>query len=621
MEGYSAGGDYITGYHYFYLNFSPIWILEYEKDKMGEDGSKIIGNRINDFPLFWDGDYKFFHYLDEAEKVGKHAVCVKCRGRGFSFKSASMGLRNYYCIPGSKSFYVASDKKYLIEDGVLNKAWEIMSFVDGNTPWSKLRQFKDTIIHKKASYKIMENGVVKEKGYKSEIIGMSVDKDVDQIRGKRGKLLVIEEGGNLSDITKLVSIARSGMEQGKITFGLILSFGTGGEEYEDLEGLEELFYYPDSYNIYSIPNTWDKIAGADSRCGFFFPSQMNYEGYYDKDGNSDFITSKKIEEKVREDLRLKSKSNKTVLQYIAENPFEPREAFLKQTATIFPVSEIRERLAELEINHDKYRNAWWVGKLFTGKDGDVMWKIDNSMVPLESYPIKDNDIEGCVVIYEMPYRNDSGEIPRGIYIAGCDPYGQDDSFTDSVGSVFIMNVLNERIVAEYTGRPSTTFEFYDNAVKLLAYYRALCNYENDIKGLYDYCYNNGYLHLLSETPEILLEKDVISQEVSGRKYGTPGTPAVINWGLQLLKQYLLAHNPVEKDILNTYKIQSPGLLKELLHWSPKGNFDRIRAMSYLLILKQEYFKIIGRDKTKLPYSPYRDKFWDRPFQKTPLIKL
>jgi len=33
--------------------------------------------------------------------------------------------RNYYLIPASKSYAVASEKEYLINDGLLSKAWEM----------------------------------------------------------------------------------------------------------------------------------------------------------------------------------------------------------------------------------------------------------------------------------------------------------------------------------------------------------------------------------------------------------------------------------------------------------------------------------------------------------------
>lgn len=40
-----------------------------------------------------------------------------------SFKGASMLVRNYMLIKGSKNFAVASEQKFLVGDGLLTKAW------------------------------------------------------------------------------------------------------------------------------------------------------------------------------------------------------------------------------------------------------------------------------------------------------------------------------------------------------------------------------------------------------------------------------------------------------------------------------------------------------------------
>lgn len=75
------------------------------------------------FPNFWDYDKYYFDAIDQAEEEGKHMAVLKSRQRGYSFKGASMLVRNYELIPGSKSFAVASEQKFLIGDGLLTKTW------------------------------------------------------------------------------------------------------------------------------------------------------------------------------------------------------------------------------------------------------------------------------------------------------------------------------------------------------------------------------------------------------------------------------------------------------------------------------------------------------------------
>ena len=55
-----------------------------------------------------------------------------------------MLVRNYELIPGSKSFAVASEQKFLIGDGLLTKAWQIMDFIDKEYSLVKTTSYKYT---------------------------------------------------------------------------------------------------------------------------------------------------------------------------------------------------------------------------------------------------------------------------------------------------------------------------------------------------------------------------------------------------------------------------------------------------------------------------------------------
>ena len=107
------------------------------------------------FPKFWDYDYYYFNAIEEAIHEGKHMAVLKSRARGYSFKGASMLVRNYELIPGSKNFAVASEQTFLIGDGLLTKAWQIMDFIDSNTEWAKQR-LVDTRMERVAGYKITD---------------------------------------------------------------------------------------------------------------------------------------------------------------------------------------------------------------------------------------------------------------------------------------------------------------------------------------------------------------------------------------------------------------------------------------------------------------------------------
>jgi hypothetical protein len=72
-------GEWIPGELYFYWNYSPIWLVE--KDKQTKGNKK--GNRVKKFPKPWLGDYLFYHYVSEAKEKGKHGKLLKTRGIGF----------------------------------------------------------------------------------------------------------------------------------------------------------------------------------------------------------------------------------------------------------------------------------------------------------------------------------------------------------------------------------------------------------------------------------------------------------------------------------------------------------------------------------------------------------
>ena len=65
------------------------------------------------------------------------------------------------------------------------------------------------------------------------------------------------------------------MRQGAKTLGTMVAFGTGGTEGADFEGMEELFYNPDSYDCLSFENVWD-AGGAGTKCGYFIPIEENF---------------------------------------------------------------------------------------------------------------------------------------------------------------------------------------------------------------------------------------------------------------------------------------------------------------------------------------------------------
>lgn len=423
LNGYIApDGDYITGYHYFYLNYCPIMKIEETQYTDRQGNVRTRRERNLGFPKFWDYDYYYFNAIEEAVNEGKHMAVLKSRARGYSFKGASMLVRNYELIPGSKNFAVASEQKFLVGDGLLTKAWQIMDFIDSNTEWAKQR-LVDTRMERVAGYKITDEfGKQTQQGYMSSITGITLKNDPERIRGTRGKLILWEEGGKFPGLLDGWRIEQPAVENDDgFAFGLQVAFGTGGTLGGSFEGLKELFYKPEAYNVLSFPNIWDDNAG-DSKCGFFVPSWSNLESfdengdyvYMDKDGNS--LREKAIEELIVQRNKIKDAgaSQQSIDRFISERPIKPQEAVLELGKNIFPRKLLMDQLTRIRTNK-KLQSMKHIVDLDWDGDGGII-ATEKKSGDITNYPLKkDQKPAGSIVIWEYPVKDP----PFGLYIGGC----------------------------------------------------------------------------------------------------------------------------------------------------------------------------------------------------------
>jgi len=357
VYGYNLGSDKISGYHYFWLNFSPI---KKAVTQNTSDSERVKGTLVFGLPNWWDFHKKYFDYLDDAENAGEHAAVLKSRRKGYSFIGGSMCNRNYYLIPRSASYVYAADKAYLTGDGgIVSKTWDIMNFIEENTPWSKRRQAIDQTLHKRASYKVLENGVLVEKGFKSEIVGVTIGGDWNRVRGKQAKLILWEEAGANPYLLKAWNAAGPSLKQGRIVYGMQIAFGTGGSEGQDFIGLEELFFNPNAYGIRALRNNWEE-AEYGGYCGFFHPYWANNEGYMDECGNS--LRDEAVGEwdSQLDKIKNNTRSHDAIIRFKAEHPNIPSQALLKSRYNEFPVEEIKRTLARL-LTNNQYMDAEYIG--------------------------------------------------------------------------------------------------------------------------------------------------------------------------------------------------------------------------------------------------------------------
>lgn len=598
INGYTApDGEGITGYNYFYLNYSPIMRLKEEEYTDRQGNLRKRRQRILEFPSFWDYDYYYFCAIEQAELEGKHMAVLKCRQRGYSFKGGSMLVRNYMLIPGSKNFAIASEQKFLIGDGLLTKAWQIMDFLDKHTAWAKQR-LVSTRMERTSGYKITDEfGKQTEQGYLSSITGITLKNDPERVRGTRAKLVLWEEGGKFPSLLDAWRIEQPSVEtdDGK-AFGLMIAFGTGGTEGASFEGLKELFYKPKSYNVLSFPNIWDE-GRENTECAFFVPAYSNLESfdddgnqvYMDRDGNS--YKEKAIENLIDQRNKVKDggASQQSIDRFISERPIRPAEAVLELGKNIFPRKLLMDQLTRIRTNK-KLQSMKHIVDLEWNGNGQVK-ATEKPSGDITNYPLKKGDKpHGSVVIWEYPVKDP----PLGLYIGGCDPYDHDDSFTNSLGSTFIFKRVRageawtDVIVAEYSGRPDTAEEYYENVRKLLTFYNARLLFENERKGIYPYFTNKHCDYLLADQPDKIISEVFKDSKVQRRK-GCHMTKQIRAYGEGLILEWLL--DEFEEGHPNVERVYSEPLIEELIENDGVRNVDRVIALCMVMIYREELYQL------------------------------
>lgn len=603
INGYTTDdGDYITGYNYFYINYCPIQRIVHTVKKLPDGTTKVIKTRSLQFPDFYDYDYYFFLAMAEAEEKGKHMCVLKSRRKGYSYKNAAMACRNYYLIPNSKTYIYASNKQYLTEDGILTKAWDYMDFIDKNTAWGKKRSVNTSMRKRAGFFTKDEFGNEIEMGYKSEIIGVSLKDNPDATRGKAGKLIIFEEAGSFPELGAAWQIARPSVEQDGITFGTMVAFGTGGDPGSSFEALRDMFYNPDGYNCLSFENIWDS-AVSNTKCGFFIPQYTNLDIrnedgkriYMDDDGNTNVKLSLQYILDERKIVIQNATSSVAVDRYVAERCITPQEACLEFNGNIFPKKELQEQLGLIRTNK-ALQNHKQVGDLIFDQSGQLKW-IPKKLGDITKYPLgKDDDPKGSIVIWEHPVK----DAPLGLYIIGVDPYDHDQSGTNSLGSSIVYKRFQsfesyyDIIVAEYTGRPATAEEYYENLRKLAIYYNGRIMYENERKGLFPYFTAKHCDYLLADQPDII--NDIVGNSKVQRKKGCHMNKQIKQWGEGMIKDWLNEEYAPGKK--NLTRILSEPLLEELISYNDTGNFDRVMALMQVMIYKEQLYNVVVKQKEK-----------------------
>lgn len=598
-----SDGMYVTGFLYWFLNYCPMMVNFYK-----EGQKKAI--RKESFGFFFEGIWWRSIYLYNAREQGHHAIELAKRGCAKSYFLATIMSHNLIvgeseathkrCI----TVLTAAQKEYLKDDkdGTLNKFIPELSFVIDNTPFPNLLlKNSPNEMSWQMGYK-KPNGAIG--GSMNQVLGVSAKDDSDKLRGKRGWILY-EEMGTFDGLLELYDVTRKSVEDGDYTFSCMYLVGTANNKESSFLSAKKLLYAPESYNIQSVPNVYDKKGSGKDTFGFFFPAYINRAGCYNKDGISDVI--KALLQVLMARYKSKYGADPTsVLRVIAEDPITPAEAIIKVKDAYFPVASLQERADTLDKNPSLYDDVY-VGELYTTGTGEIEFRPTDD-IPIRTYPV-DNDTKGALEIYSMPKKDREGKVFNDRYIIGVDPYDNDQAESHSLYSIFVLDTFVDNLAAEYTGRTNFADEAHDMVLKLCIFYNAKALYESNKKGLYSYMEKTRNTFRLADTPEYLRDKQLVKYSSFGSNAkGVNVSANINNFANRLIKDWLLMKVPIEvkqedghieiQEVPKLYTLKNRALIEEAIQFNPDINVDRIRALGILMLYREQYIIRYGTGRTE-----------------------
>lgn len=559
--------------------------------------------RVIDTPSFRDVDWDVSVDFLACEEQGRFYNLVGSRDWGKSIIAASRAAWMYTAFDNSECVVSGGADNYIklltdkIEDGLTNL----------HPIWKKQRLATDWKREVKAGWKDKKTNQPDPKSSNSRIIMRNYENGVNSMaaNGTRPGFHIIDEEGTIQYLIACVKDSDGCWWSGggDKPSCLVMLTGTGGDMEVGKEAAE-IFYKPEAYNMLAFDN-----PEGEGKIGRFVSALRSRMQYKEEKTLADYLgidhpDLKNIpilvsnEEKAYNEWWLpqfekakKSGNPKTLLKFKAYWPIKPSDAFLVLSSNNYNVEAAKVQKAKL------------LGAEFTGTpvfmvhDGERIKHVFTDKMPVTEFPCKTQDTDAPVVIWEFPIENP----PWGLYIAGVDPYSQDESaYSDSLGAVYIYKRMHDitgekfqdMFVASYVARPKTVDEWCEQARLLIKYYNAFALCENDDMTFIRYMQNKGDDYYLADQPQWL--QDVVPFSTVNRPKGVHRSSEKVRTFLRTcLKRYLDDPLIVEKDsqgsvtreIFGVSKIPDPMLLEEIIKFNAKeGNYDREVAASLAIAL-------------------------------------
>lgn len=588
--GMTVNGYTITGDNYFFLNFYQLPIV---------DEHQASGQGLNrGFPKFFESHYRYFHYLQLARILHKHAALMKARSIGFSEINASTAARLYTVIRNSRTMITCYNDGFLKQ--TFSKVDSSLTFLNSNTQGGMFQpRLVDKELEKKSGYQEKVNGQFEDFGFKSSVIGINGSKP-SNIRGDRVDLLIFDEAGTWPELTTAVIQGQELCEVQGVPRGIMVFGGTGGDFGKNLEGLKKIYYHPRAFKVLPYRHNYTQ-TGEYQETGFFIPYyvQSLRDEFMDHRGVCDIERYKK-ELQIERDHLLEVPEE--YYKKCAERCWYAEEAFTLEGVNKFNKIKISEQLAEIRLHKRGPRPESGHLSFFYKSSKHTMDNVDgykwvpnhNGKVHIVEHPIWSDLYNEQQQKLKQKYEEQGQDFEiksykemDDLYVAGIDGIdigANQTSATTKDASDFCIVILKRafgmndpQIVAMYKDRPNNVREAYQIAMCLAKYYNCKINIEATRIGMVTWARENKCLQYFMKRPRATLT-DI--KYGTTKQYGTPATKTVIDQHTDLTADFV-------EDYCHTIWFEE--ILEQLSSYNDenKGRFDIVAALGMVFLADQE----------------------------------
>ena len=489
----------------------------------------------------------------------------------------------YTCVRNSKSYYTASAENYLLKNGVLQKVWDILEFLNQNTEGGlrHARMKKNDPMWKRASVLTTKG---EESGWMAEIFGQIVD-NPRKLRGARVEYLFMEEAGSYPDLITVWNQSEPLVKLLGKRIGVRCAWGTGGDSSgAALFGLESLFLNPQAFDVLPYLNTYNK-ENAPVLTGFFVPSFTCLPAFMDHRGVTDENKARAYYEEIR---KTKLDNPQNYLLHCSEYCFYPQEALSRKGENQFDQVKLSEQLTKIQNLTNKDDLPIRGNLSYNYKDGT------DEVVGVRFT----RDPNGPIIVSEMPMTDDLGNPISNLYVAGIDSidHAEDDSVVGDKGSKFCITVKKRtfgnsgnKYVCMYLERPKSVKTAYENALKILMWYNCKANLEDTKIGFRQWLTGQKlhYKYLMKRPASA-----TSSNKRTDNLWGTPGSERMIKHGLELVSTFI-------DEFYYNINIEEILIQMQNFSYTMKGRYDVILAICYTEIADEDMVGILAKKEDTL----------------------